>query len=1402
MDNSSFKRANESFLLRLLNLPELLADAAWLDRLIAERHRFDDDQADIALLVSAAQAYRESAAYARRSFFAAAGRGRPQSTHESLVTVDCRLAGERYRLAVQRVRPRTYRIEVEGKVLTMILDPVSEHESRVTIGGQDHRVVSVTQGQDHLIEVDNVIHRINRGDVGTIRSPSPSLVVAVNVKPGDSVARGDSLVVLEAMKMETTITAPFAGTVVDVLTGPSIQVDAGAALIRIEAKPEGETTSPTGKRVDFNRIAEERTAGLSGRDLCLELLKAIRWTILGYDSQAGMVRDLAGQLLAAYGETDQHDPQVVTAGLDVLDAFSDVNSLARNRPVDDTDDVETRNPKEHFHQYLRALNLEAEGLPESFRPKLERAFAHYGVHSLERCADLERAAFRIFNAQQVAAAHEPLIAAVLNGLRLDPEQLVPTIARRMRATLDELVISTELRFPALGNKARNLRYQNFAQPAIMARKAEVLKEMREHLSALWLDGTDSKHLEALINCPEAVIELLADPDGSGDNVDPLLEVFFRRFYRGKELHEVQKKGSLFTAGYYTDGELRYVVATIAPQATAAEALKAALDEGRVLSSSQPVSIDLYTRWDGSVAETEVAEWAQALVASAPSPGNIRRVTFSGATPGGTIFHHTYRLAGGSFNEDLTLRHCHPMIAARAKFFRFRNFTSERLKSEPGIYSYKLVGVDNPRDTRLAAVAEVRNLTPSNDASGRVIGLPDIERHLAACANAIRIAQTEHDPKRRLAMNRIVLYLWPTFSLPIEGLDEELKRFAALSATLGLEGLELIGTLMQNGESREAVLRFGFDSTEPFACQIADSVNEPVPVLDLYRQNVIMSQQRGSIYPYELIERLTRNGGSFTEYALDEKGAFVPVDRPYGKNEGGFVSGLLTTTSARYPEGMTRVVLLGDPTKELASLAEPECRMTIGALALAKQLETSLEWYAVSAGARISMTSGTENMDWISIVLRKIIEFTQGGGEINIVITGITVGGQPYWNAEATMLMHTKGILIMTPDSSMVLTGKQSLDFSGGVSAEDNFGLGGYDRIMGPNGQAQYWAPNLEAACDLMRRHNEHTYRAAGERFPRRAKTSDDPKRDVRSAAHDGPEFATVGEVFSDTTNPGRKKPFDIRSIMRAVADQDFEPLERWKDMRDADTGVVFEAHLGGYPVMMLGIASRAIPRKGRLPADGPDVWTSGTLFPMSSKKLARAINSASGNRPLVVLANLSGFDGSPESLAKWQLEYGAEIGRAIVNFDGPIVFCVVSRYHGGAFVVFSKVLNDNMEALAIEGTYASVLGGAPAAAVVFSREVDQRTDADKRIVDLREKIALAKGAERVAFLAELAELRPVVRAEKLGQKAAEYDAVHTIQRAREMGSVDAIIPAENLRPELIAALERGIERALAKSGPG
>jgi acetyl-CoA carboxylase carboxyltransferase component len=122
--------------------------------------------------------------------------------------------------------------------------------------------------------------------------------------------------------------------------------------------------------------------------------------------------------------------------------------------------------------------------------------------------------------------------------------------------------------------------------------------------------------------------------------------------------------------------------------------------------------------------------------------------------------------------------------------------------------------------------------------------------------------------------------------------------------------------------------------------------------------------------------------------------------------------------------------------------------------------------------------------------------------------------------------------------------------------------------------------------------------------------------------------------------------------------------------------------------------------------------------------------------------------------------------------------------------VFSKALNPEMTVLAVEGSFASVIGGAPAAAVVFSAEVNARTSADPRVQAVRERLTHAPEADRAVLGAELAELSSAVRAEKLGEVAAEFDGIHDIHRAVAVGSVDAVISARELRPAIVAALQR------------
>jgi hypothetical protein len=78
------------------------------------------------------------------------------------------------------------------------------------------------------------------------------------------------------------------------------------------------------------------------------------------------------------------------------------------------------------------------------------------------------------------------------------------------------------------------------------------------------------------------------------------------------------------------------------------------------------------------------------------------------------------------------------------------------------------------------------------------------------------------------------------------------------------------------------------------------------------------------------------------------------------------------------------------------------------------------------------------------------------------------------------------------------------------------------------------------------------------------------------------------------------------------------------------------------------------------------------------------------------------------------------------------------------------------------------------------------------VASLAEQVREAIGAERAALATELAEVRTAVRSEKLGEVGTEFDRVHSIRRALEVGSVDAVIAAAELRPKLIEAIISGL----------
>jgi len=1407
---------NKSFLLDLLDQPEIIngsADTGWIDRVRNQGRLQPERYAGVALVAAAIEAYEEQEQAERLHFLATSHGGRPQARHEVGRAIDLKLRGTSHRVTVAQVGPTRFRVgfgaRQRDRQVEADLEQFDEYVGRLIIGDRRFRLVSATHGPVHLIEVNSTTHRVTRDEGGVMRSPAPALVIAVPVTVGDHVEAGTPVLVLESMKMETVLRAPYAARVRELMVSTGGQVETGTPVVRLEpvATHEVDTSgapvlaAPL-QLLDLPTLPETTAATRAARSL-----DDLQSLLLGFDLAHGDATRTVANYRRARDELTSTGEPPLRREIEVLSTFADLAELARNRPASEEEAEElVHSPREHFHAYLHSLDVEREHLPDGFRRRLSRALAHYDVTDLERGPALEEAVFRIFLAQRTAS--DLVVIPLLQHWMAEPPP-VGEVADRAHEVLDRLVLATQLRYPMVGDLARSARFRWFDQPVVDAERKTVLAGVSDELIYL-TDNPDAPdygpRLDDLAAIPEQIVGFLSRRiEHTLPEREPMLEVLIRRHYREYKLHDIRwltAAGRPFvTADYTVDERPTRLVTTIAQSSelVAASDLVAAIDaELDQAPAGHAVVIDLYLSWpDAPEPATELSDALRGLLTALPFAQRVRRTAIAVCPGRGRrVSYFTFRPGPDGIFEDDLVRGVHPMLGRRLNLWRLRDFKITRLDAPEDVLLYHCIAPENPADQRLVALAQIRQMAVVRDADGHVTSLPHAERAVAGCLEAIRRARAARGAAGlNLDMNHVFLHIWPAIDAPLDELTAMQATMAPLTRGAGVEEVLVQGRIAaRDGRVHSAAVRFSYQPGAGVVTAVTGAPTERLHPLDDYAQKVLRSRRRGTVYPYELVSLITREYGSFVEHDLDDDGALVPVQRAPGGNRAGLVVGLARTLTVRHPEGVTRVVLLGDPTRALGAVAEAECARVIAALDLAEQLGVPVEWFALSAGARISMDSGTENMDWVALALRRIVTFTQGGGEINIVVAGINVGAQPYWNAEATMLMHTKGILVMTPDSAMVLTGKHSLDFSGGVSAEDNFGIGGYDRVMGPNGQAQYWAPDLAGACDLLLAHYDHTYVVPGEGAPRRAATGDPVDRDVCSYPHEvtDNEFRTVGDIFSPATNPDRKKPFDIRTLMNSVADQDHKVLERWAGMAGAETSVVFDAHLGGWPVSLIGIESRPQPRPGFPPSDGPDTWTAGTLFPRSSKKTARAINAASGNRPVVVLANLSGFDGSPDSMRHLQLEYGAEIGRAIVNFEGPIVFCVVSRYHGGAFVVFSKALNAGLTVLAVEGSFASVIGGAPAAAVVFAGEVDSRTASDPRVVDLEAVMSSAEGAERAALVTDLAQLRSSVRSQKLGEVAAEFDSIHSIDRAVQVGSVDAVISARELRPRLVEAVSSGL----------
>jgi propionyl-CoA carboxylase alpha chain len=135
-------------------------------------------------------------------------------------------------------------VSVDGASDVVLWSAAPDHVVDITVDGLRSRVsvhqvgpvwyVDSNEGSSTLIEEERFPLPQHADAVGSLLAPMPGAVTRVLVATGADVNAGDTLLVLEAMKMEHPVRAPHAGRVSEVRVTAGQQVDTGAVLVVLE----------------------------------------------------------------------------------------------------------------------------------------------------------------------------------------------------------------------------------------------------------------------------------------------------------------------------------------------------------------------------------------------------------------------------------------------------------------------------------------------------------------------------------------------------------------------------------------------------------------------------------------------------------------------------------------------------------------------------------------------------------------------------------------------------------------------------------------------------------------------------------------------------------------------------------------------------------------------------------------------------------------------------------------------------------------------------------------------------------------------------------------------------------------------------------------------------------------
>ncbi len=539
--------------------------------------------------------------------------------------------------------------------------------------------------------------------------------------------------------------------------------------------------------------------------------------------------------------------------------------------------------REYLFTYLRAPDAGGERLPAAFIEKLRRALAHYGVTSPRSGS---------------AEARGGPTADLQVGRTSSP---TPTGGDRAAHNLERRIATSEILRPAADGELRGApgsvgarRAMDASRPSTTLPARSAIGNFDEPLFEQARDLMSTDQMDAHLHVSQAQISMPRTarsedqrarrvPAAARDGLGGCF-VISRPEDAGAHARECSRGGTtgfdssssvvrdgrewsaLCLAEYDYEGKRIHVLSTLRGLRSARRRSKSVRSALGKLPAEHDVVVDFYLWSPRATAGVDATELEiRAVLNRTPFPRRLRRIVVVVSGPGGSrgmgsVQHFTYRPTDDGYCEERLYRGLHPMMGKRLHLWRTQQLRDRAAAIDGRHLSLSRRGSTNPKDERLFAIAEVRDLTPVCDQRGRVVQLPYLEHMLVEALAAIRRYQTSAQGachgtascSRRLARRSTSHRTSSPASCGAGTTDR--GRGHRTSRRPRPQCRTRKPASCATGCSRIS----NPDGTGPRRCRSRRRASARIPLSE-YDQKVLRMRQRGLVYPYEIIKSSPREG---------------------------------------------------------------------------------------------------------------------------------------------------------------------------------------------------------------------------------------------------------------------------------------------------------------------------------------------------------------------------------------------------------------------------------------------------------------------------------------------------------------------------------------------------------------